>query len=1167
MKVIDKHSALDWQAFIAPIANRLLDFSKRNPLFNLSKKTNLILLEHQPIEGETDQLTLEITSEISKLLKQEQFILKETGLQTLYLSYGTYQIQLEESHTLPLYLIPVQTQLSTEANTLEIQINWEEKVENPLLVKLLKERFNLELDAQKKSSDACYLGIFNYKKYVILNEILSTDEKNLSNPLRQLYDFNPLKSSADSKPSTIDDLLISEADQSQRVIIEKSLGQDSFCVQGPPGTGKSQTISNMIASNLKIGKKILFLSEKKAAIDIVFEKLKEVELDASLCLITDSKNDKKNFIRSLEKQWEENKINNPISLKKEDFSAALTRIQLYYANLFRNRPELGGHLIELLKSRGRGKLKLKRSSQIPDYNEWKKLQPLFNELLGGLEREEITETELKSILKINFNLIGEKDCAEKLELHLKILQDNLKEINNCISETDLEIKTFNELVRICIQARIIVGLKFKEKIEILRNEAKEKKFLAEAKKYLKLQTELKNLKLDLKHWTKIPSSETIHFLQKNLKKGNFLSADKRKAKLLLKEHTEHVAVKDLENLYAQTFAYFEVEKKCNQVLTNLQTEFEIHNPDLEIAELKSILNKSEYQKDLFDKLLSQKHSFIQKLDQLNTSLDKVQHSSRVLFSGRSESIVTLNTSTQSLVNAKLYILKNVKIISQLSAIDQGIISFIDAYEGELSKIEETLFTLNIEQVFEKSKILSESTKESINKDINEVIATRKRNLKYNAFELKKSLKTDFKTLEDLLITPAGRLNTQKKNLKKEVRNGKRILTHEFSKSQRFKAIRELCELESKNWIFQMKKVWMMNPLSVSEILPFEKEQFDLLIIDEASQIPEEDLIPALYRAKQVIIVGDKMQMPPSNFFSGNEVGPSILDIAHYRLENFMLKWHYRSKNPDLIAFSNQAFYDSQLFLSPSIYKNQQAFEYHFVKDSNYKEGSNPKEADFIIASLEANLKTYGSKNICIASFSLNQQQTIEKALNMSKKSSFLQKMMDSGQLFIRNLENLQGDECDILLISMGYGPDINGKVSMNFGALSRSGGHNRLNVLITRAREKIIVFSSIPEGTIRMSENEGINYLKEYLKFIQESQKNTLSVIEKEEISIQKNELVEEFQGIYLVSKSNQEKREKAFILVEEELNIEALLSQYSVLLNLGFQTEVIDAKMHYFEA
>ncbi|MCB0476981.1 MAG: DUF4011 domain-containing protein, partial [Crocinitomicaceae bacterium] len=1103
------------------------------PLCDLNQKSGLYPISSD-LETEPEKIILEIDADLKKVIRKHNLIKKETGLNTLYLSLGTIDLAMDEFGTMPLYLVPVEITILGKEK-IELVLDWENKVMNPLLIKVAREKLNIEINPENKSSDDAFLGIFNYKKYILLDEIGAMHEDELSNPIRQLFDFNPDLEVDSSHSKTLEELLIDQADASQRKVIQESLTNQSYCIQGPPGTGKSQSITNIIAANLFLGKKILFVSEKKAAIDVVYEKLKSKNLHHHIAKVTDSGADKKNFVKSLEKQWTELKKKGDFSLTLQEIDASYSRVQLFLDHLFRFRNELGGNLQEALKNYQKIDIQSPIKS-FPNLKEWFEFQNVWQQVLKDIQSGEIQKEELFAVLNLNTNLWKSQDFELKWDSHLKILKSGFEKWNALAEISD----EFDQLSKICIQARLITGLRFKEKIEILNNEKTEKKYKRISVKYLSTKAKWEVLQLDLKHWIKIPSLQTIDFLETYLNKNSLLSTKGRKAKNLLIEHAGTDAIKDLDQLFQATKDHFELEKELISLRSQLKTDFQIQDPEREIDELNLILAKSEYQKELFDQILGLSADKIHQLDELNPVLDQIQHSQRVLFRTNYSNLKDLQKAIAMLPEIKFYCLRQKDFYADQNPFSTEIIQFLKDFSGDWKQVDQLVHQLNFQKIIDSSIILKETTPKSLLKDIEELIKRRNQNNKTNSKRLKEKLGERFQELENLLITPAGRLNNKEKELKKIVRSGKRILTHEFSKTKRFKSIRELCESDSKHWIFNMKNVWMMNPLSVSEILPFEKEQFDLLIIDEASQIPEEDIIPALYRAKQVIIVGDKMQMPPSNFFSGNEVGPSILDTANYRLDNHMLRWHYRSKNPQLIQFSNHAFYDSQLEVSPTMQIGQNALEYHFVSDSNYHEGINPKEAESIRQYLEKNLANWESKIIGVAAFSLAQQKQLEKSLLKSDKIASL---IEDESLFVRNLENLQGDECDVLLISIGYGPDEKGNVSMNMGSLSKNGGHNRLNVLITRAREEVHVFSSIPNEAFKLSENEGLNYLKEYLEFVQNP------------------EIQEKTNPSYSLTADG--KKVTIPISVNDP---EILISRVSILEALGFSVEIADVKNEFLK-
>ena len=497
LKTLGKHNTSDWHSFIAPIANRLMDFSKRNPLLNLDQKNYIYSLDLDANE-ELKSINIKLNSSVKKILKRQKQIIKETGLNTLYLSWGTYEIQNKDLNRLPFYLIPIEIKSNKDKDEIEIHPDWDGKIVNPLLEKLLKDKFNLDAKLEAVSNWDLHLGIFNYKKYILLEEIGKMEMQNLSNPIRQLFDFNPKIEDPSDRKKDLDFLLISSADPSQRNIIKRSLVNDSFCVQGPPGTGKSQTISNIISANLSLGKRILFVSEKKAAIDVVYDRLKSSGLANVATQITDSSSDKKEFIQSLSFQWEDNKKQKERTSRYQDYSFSYSKLERFLDHLFRLQPSLGMSLSEALDNQAIVDWKLK-TKETPKLERWSKQKSILNFLYSEIQKDHINKSDLPWLLKLHANLFSSSDLKNKLDLNSKIILENLDKIKD--KEIDLV-----DLQKQCIQARVICGLQFKEKIEILKTPERLKKFKTERTKYYRLQKELKNLKLDLKSWKKNPIS-------------------------------------------------------------------------------------------------------------------------------------------------------------------------------------------------------------------------------------------------------------------------------------------------------------------------------------------------------------------------------------------------------------------------------------------------------------------------------------------------------------------------------------------------------------------------------------------------------------------------------------------------------------------------------------
>lgn len=341
-----------------------------------------------------------------------------------------------------------------------------------------------------------------------------------------------------------------------------------------------------------------------------------------------------------------------------------------------------------------------------------------------------------------------------------------------------------------------------------------------------------------------------------------------------------------------------------------------------------------------------------------------------------------------------------------------------------------------------------------------------------------------------------------------------ILRHEMEKKRRIMPLRKLFQ-SIPTLLLTLKPCLMMSPLSVAYFLDAEKYQFDMVIFDEASQIFPQDAIGAIFRAKQVIIAGDTKQLPPTNFFAAstsnssegydddegyeNEVYDSILEETANVLPNRTLLWHYRSKHEHLIAFSNQEIYKNDLVTFPSSNESDPdtGVEFVYVEDGYYEPSPrnyNILEARRIVELIKEHIEKHPDRSLGVIAFSEKQQQAIALEIQrFREKHSEYEAFFAEGkeeEFFVKNLENVQGDERDTIFFSVGYAKTREQKannrpMSMRFGPLGISGGERRLNVAITRAKVNVKLVSSILPSDIDLSrtESEGIRMLRSYIEF------------------------------------------------------------------------------------
>jgi hypothetical protein len=338
-----------------------------------------------------------------------------------------------------------------------------------------------------------------------------------------------------------------------------------------------------------------------------------------------------------------------------------------------------------------------------------------------------------------------------------------------------------------------------------------------------------------------------------------------------------------------------------------------------------------------------------------------------------------------------------------------------------------------------------------------------------------------------------------------------VIQREAQKQRRHMPVRKLLE-ETGEVAQALKPCFMMSPLTVSQFLP-PSLRFDVVVFDEASQVRPSDAVNCIYRGSQLIVAGDDQQLPPTSFFEAVSMDgddeyeedqfeqyESILkQCKSGGLRELPLRWHYRSQHEDLIAYSNESFYRGQLVTFPGAVEESDTLgvKHYHVPDGVYRRGTardNPREAEAVVERVMHWARASAANpdqelTIGVVAFSEAQAATIEAALDRRREGArelddfFAEDRLDG--FFVKNLENVQGDERDVMIFSIGYGRDENGRLTMNFGPLNREGGQRRLNVAITRARQRVEVVSSITgtEAEFNTELREGIRHLRRYLDY------------------------------------------------------------------------------------
>lgn len=371
------------------------------------------------------------------------------------------------------------------------------------------------------------------------------------------------------------------------------------------------------------------------------------------------------------------------------------------------------------------------------------------------------------------------------------------------------------------------------------------------------------------------------------------------------------------------------------------------------------------------------------------------------------------------------------------------------------------------------------------------------------------LMDQFKTNEkEVLKINAGRVLRKNIPRLKEARlvggEAERFLVRQSQLQRAHKPVRQVVK-QCGSHLQMYKPCWMLSPLTLSSYIPYGEMEFDVIIFDEASQLRVEHALGAISRAKQVVIFGDEHQLPPTSFFQvtseedeeeieESQDFESILHASKTILPaaDVSLLYHYRSKSEDLIAFSNHYIYNDELITFPNANVGSRGVEFEYVPDGVFENRRNLKEAEIIIQMCAKFAADFPEKSLGVIAFSKSQEVAIRDVLidwlKQNPNSDIAAKLDENSEeseaFFIKNLESVQGDERDIIILSVGYGRDKNGRVFQRFGPINSSQGYRRLNVAVTRAKEKIICVSSLKSFEINPRETaRGAKLLQNYLEY------------------------------------------------------------------------------------
>ena len=1155
------------EAFLAVLRSRLFDLSKRNrniyfnpgssfaPIFPEGISSEMPFKEGDVLEFFEDQTPPEIFNKLNTLRLKADRNKRELGfhqlkLATSFIHWTNTKTTPYDEICSPLILFDVDI-----SRTRGIRDSFILKLSsgpqlNPFLTRFWHELFDYNADpvlTEGQNPEEEVVRFLQTSDPILQVELQSPQHKkhtdewiiDINNPVIGHFDFRKMSLLKDFDKIMEDETLhtivrpfnalkheskqlsdrefygVLPYDPSQKEAIEKILSGENMVLQGPPGTGKSQTITNTIANLAGTGKRVLVLSDKKVALDVIQHRLQQTGLgDLSLAL-HDSKNDRKTFISNLKKTYRKfiDKKSDPEAVLYERKKALLniekekTVIKRYFDELA-EEDENGISLNLLFEEAINNKQpvpELNRESKLklPAYVLYRDVAAQLTELSDLLEKLGYERTFANHPLSaLHSNMLSSEDAIKELSTSVGLIKQS-GHLSMSLSYPELKAKKLSELYLLFVQASVYRKLADYKLLWLLDETNKQtKSYFKLDKKRQKLQTDIEHLNQEIALWKIKPSSDdlnrAIEILESSSKLQQFFSFKYRRLVSKMKSHYDfsaHMVKPEMIDVLKHLQNHYHLVEELRHTKTAIQNLLETDDIELIQVVIKEAVKKTHHARYI-DLLLNNDGAVLDTVLKLENDFNVLYYESKkVLENAADLTIDEVKDKIQSISGC----LSELNTISHYTKKIHTQKQVLTAFKNlKLNDFEFKAAVLQNE--IEKRLSLRYWLKDTDAFDIKKrLIALSKAELdmfKKNAQYINSRVETRFTYILKLTETSASKLNPEEKEKKKFWLNARRILEREFGKSKRFKSLRELEELECGDLLRAMKPVWMMSPHSVAENLSLLKH-FDAVIFDEASQVRLEEGLSAFLRAEQYVIAGDEMQLPPAGFFSkrnenDEDFPESLLSYFSNLAGKSTLKWHYRSESAELIKLSNQHFYDNKLIPVPSPQANDTPIELIYLEDGAFINRKNEKEAQLIVKQLKK-LLLDGIRSIGIAAFSIEQQQEIEKRINHEMQedpvfSGLVEEALayeSEGHfegLFVKNLERIQGDERDYILISTAYGPNENGKFIQQFGPLSQEGGEKRLNVLFTRARKQIILLTSIVPSDIS-SDKTGPVFLKHYLNY------------------------------------------------------------------------------------
>ena len=1012
------------------------------------------------------------STSLKKILKKQKIFSKEYGVESLGISSKLIQFNLNgKNHSLPLFIANVKLTYNGIKELFELSIISDFTI-NPFFANLLdlddqlsdpNETTQLlnELGLDFQIIEGKYLANFNPHRFIILKELENILMNDDSNKIKEILgdDFSKEKCYTSFHEGNLFD-----TNQNQSEIIDY-LSLENCVIQGPPGTGKSQVISNILGKSVANGLSSIVVSEKSVALDVIYAKLKNVNLD-SFVLMHHHTNKSKSFVESLKSSWQllELTPNKELSnvLKTDLLTQSLDRIlhRLNQSDL------IGGVDFSTFLT-----LSKDYSFEKEIYN---KKVPLIPVWLKDLAKLNSIKDDSFSIFGPWLQIKGEINSDFVDELSIKI--ENLMVLLSSLNLSKYTLNDFNKKYRLSTSVHLFFHLEQPISQKILASRNQHHKAIKLIDGYLLLLEKEKLLIEEKKHWIKSDFSITQLLAYIDiLKKNDRFSIKYWKTKKELKQFTNL----NFNDVIAALDRFVELKEVQKDILDHkkLLQKLEINADGPSITQFRYLLNQLlNLDSNNFQLLLAlsieeryalKMNAFkFQEINHLITKYFEFEEDTFMFQElkkiQKNLSHIISNAPHLSISNESKAILKNTKSLKEANSIVYA------AHWMKFKSLFPNLAALNGNLIREKIKEIIDSKNEE--QTILSKFIRLSRAQKFHQFSL-------------ILQTPANKLTAEQKDLKKRLRIGKSILVKEFGKTRSHKAPRELISSEANLWIELLKPIVLCSPYALAKIFPLKSNIFDVAIFDEASQIPLPHALGCIYRSKKIAVAGDNQQMSPGFYFKkGVTKSSNLLSQVEYYWKNIFLSNHYRSEHSNLISFSNRYFYNEKLKAYPK-FGASHPIELITV-EGVYIERKNHLEAEKVVEILKK-IDFSENTNVGVVAFNQTQLELILKLL-----PNEINERMNHANHYFKALEEVQGEECDHLIISLGYGFNEKNIFSKQFGPLNRNNGYRRLNVLMTRAKKKITFIRSVTSKEFEISDNEGVEMLRKLMIHLENIQIN-----------------------------------------------------------------------------